>query len=181
MDIEQPEFASPQHAVLVKLTWTLSSVDTADGHLSVLERTLNDRRMDDASLVFRFCTKIHLRYPSPVDTARFLDSTYYLPSSLYEPILLPAPTWVSGKVICETQQPPFQRTLLLYGSSRWHLFGYVPTLCASKNCDRVTFSTATWVAAAARDDFIPVATLTVLFSLLGACMLGYETSKLAHL
>lgn len=182
IDIEQPAFDSPQHAVLMTLKWTATSTDNTantDGQIAVLGRALNDRRMDDASLVFRFGAKIHLRYPSPVDTESFSDNIDGLPSSLYEPVLLPPPTWVSGQVSCKTQKPSSRQTLQLYGSSPWHLFGYEPTLVASTYGGISTRTTATWVAAAPKDDFVAVAVFTVLFSLLGAIMLGYEISKIS--
>ena len=184
MDIEQPAFDSPQHAVLVALKWwTATSTNNHGDHennpIAVLQRAQKDPRMQDASLVFGFATKVHLRYPSPVNiTLEAPDDKGGVSSSLYRPVLLLPPTWVSGHLRTSVQNPYSEQVLQLYGSSPWHLFGYEAASLFASN--HGSSSTATWVASASQDDFVLVAVLTVLFSLLGALMLGYETSKIAQ-
>ena len=173
MDIEQPAFDSPQHAVLVTLQWTSSSTDNSNNDIiSALQRAHSDERVEDASLVFQFTTKVHLRYPSPVPVG----------ASLYQPVLLLPPIWSSGRLSLVQEEAVPPKTLLqLQGSSPWNLFGYEPSFASnSKDDGKTTTRTTTWVAAAPQDDFVLVATLTVLCSLLGAMMLGYETSTIVH-
>lgn len=197
MDIEQPAFDSPQHAVLVTLEWNSTTGGTTiDGGnnslLSTLQQIANNKNsdgkhnnsMEDLSLVFRFATKVHLRYPSPA--ASTTDA-----SSLYQPVLLIPPIWISGSLAllsAAAVDPPSNNTVVFQqlndGNSPWNVFGFRPPTSlvddASSTTTATNTTTTTWVASAPQDDFVWVAILTVLFSLLGAIMLGYETSTIVH-
>lgn len=146
IDIEQPSFGSPQHAVVVRL------------HLQAPKNAAS------IALNISFSTKIHLRYPSPVGHA----------SSLYQPVVLIPPVLMGGTLKDETDtivtiSPTF---------SKPHLLQFL--FSSPTSTDGALEFLTTQVASAPEDDFAWVATLTVLFSVLGAAYLGYETSMIRH-
>ena len=146
IDIEQPSFSSPQHAVVIQLHWDGSIPPTAE------------------ELVMGFSTKIHLRYPSPVVD---LSSLQHVPIQLMPPILL------EGRLSDGTSQFALQPKL-----ERSHLLQF---LSSAKVEDTTSLEfLITTVASAPEEDFVIVAALTVVFSVLGAAFLGYETSRIVH-
>ncbi|CAB9505179.1 expressed unknown protein [Seminavis robusta] len=189
IDIELPAFDSPQHAVMVHLEWKSQ-------HGTVAMDPVDDADEEDATrvLAFQFATKVHLRYPLP--TTESSKDDYHM----YKPIVMMPPLWMEGYL--EVAQPNGNNAVddnknVIYWKLRpsdqqftSHLLGFhgAPHLFfgsmdntesnnnnSDNNHDSLEFLTTT-VAAGVEEDFAWVATLTVLFSILGALLLGYETS-----
>ena len=159
INIELPAFLCPHHAAIISVTWNSTSLMS-----SLLEQQqLAGEGGMRAKLALEFATKVHTRYPEPVSLS---DGTA---TSLYRPILMVPPLWLSGTMSLESSS-----SLSLLGTAHpWNLFGYhdVTTTAAT--------TTSTWVAAANADDFWWVATLSVFFAVSGAVYLFWEISKVA--
>jgi len=170
INIEQPAFDSPQHAVGISLEFTLSDKSVR----SILQQEEAMTLMVDTNLVIQFSTKVHLRYPAPVERGD---------ESLYRPVLMTPPLWLSGVLQSSSSSSLFTtNTPLMVGSTtkKWNWFGYHPpsSFSASSAAAAASTTTTTWVASANKVDFVWVASLTVVFSVLGAITLGYEISKI---
>ena len=154
IDIEQPSFSSPQHAVVLKLYWK-GSVPA-----------------DTSQLKLGFSTKIHLRYPSPVADS----SNLHLPIILVPPVMMEGNVTILQPVNGDASTIYSIETKLEHPHMLQHMLSSIST---SSNSNNLEFLSTT-VASAPEEDFVWVAGSTVLFSLLGAAFLAYETSRIAH-
>jgi PIG-X / PBN1 len=173
MDIEQPAFASPQHAVMVHLNWNATTLLAKDDDVP-------------SHFVLRFATKLHLRYPAPNVLSK------------YTPVVLMPPLWMQGHLAVSMKLTrdniPEEIILDLQPQQQQqeeHLLGFFQPSRTCKSIsleDHATTKThpnvqflTTQVATGIQGDFAWVATVTVIFSVIGATLLGYETSRIASL
>ena len=154
IDIEEPAFASPSHAVLIRLT--KMNLQANDEFLS-------------------FAIKIHLRYPKPVED--------HDDEGAFRKVMLPAPMLVAGCMEWhqtsnrnDTKQHPTTTTTTTVTNFQLSPWSTTKFIISGQ---QHTPMLVTWVAAGHARDLLPVLCITLVVAVTGAVIMMRDILRVA--
>ena len=176
VDIEQPAFDSPQHVVGIELSFNATLLGVQDNPPASMSVS------SPSWLTLRFTTKVHTRYPTPVNTFENKNPPWST-TTRQKSIGLPNPRVVGGhwkwkdKVATDNTVFFFQED----ENAKRRFEGEDPGDSSSAGID---WNIPTWlpttVAAGSQDDYPWVVLGTLLCSLVGAAITLRDLSLVSH-